>query len=199
VLEHFSHNVRLQSALKEWHRVLQPGGVLRISVPDIDVLAHLLLQQNPKTGIREYRFSIVQRFQIMRMMFGGHMDEHDVHLVGLNEDFLRNFLQDAGFQRVDRVERHGLFKDTSDMIVAGTLISLNVEASRPARLLCRPNRLPKPVNDVMVLANTPRELKLVSFKIQASIRRQRGRLRRPADRVPESGSLLFGIRTLRKR
>ena len=62
------------------------------------------------------------------MMFGGHKDEHDVHLVGLNEDFLRNFLQDAGFQRVDRVERHGLFKDTSDMIVAGTLISLNVQA-----------------------------------------------------------------------
>lgn len=111
--------------------MLQPGGVLRISVPDIDVLAHLLLQQNPKTGIREYRFNVNQRFEIMRMMFGGHTDEHDVHLVGLNEDFLRNYLQDlqdAGFQRVDRVERHGLFKDTSDMIVAGTLISLNVKA-----------------------------------------------------------------------
>ncbi len=108
--------------------MLQPGGVLRISVPDIDVLAHMLLQQNPKTGIREYRFNVNQRFEIMRMMFGGHTDEHDVHLVGLNEDFLRNFLQDAGFQRVDRVERHGLFKDTSDMIVAGTLISLNVQA-----------------------------------------------------------------------
>jgi len=86
VLEHFSYYVRLQSALKEWHRVLQTSGVLRISVPDLDVLAHMFLQQNPKTGKREHRFNIAQRFEIMRMMFGGHTNEHDVNLVGLNED-----------------------------------------------------------------------------------------------------------------
>jgi predicted SAM-dependent methyltransferase len=189
VLEHFSYNVRLQSALKEWHRVLQPGGVLRISVPDIDVLAHLLLQQNPKTGIREYRFSIVQRFQIMRMMFGGHMDEHNVHLVGLNEDFLRHYLRETGFQIEDRVEiggiqigmfrpirvdhtnclqvaikthscQHGLFKGTSEMIVAGTLISLNVNVFKVSAPVVGLNRL---------------------------------------QRVPESASLHFGIRTLGKR
>jgi hypothetical protein len=32
---------------------------------------------------------------------------------------------------VQRVPRHGLFADTSDMVVAGTPISLNVNAFKP--------------------------------------------------------------------
>ena len=46
VLEHFDYKDALVAALREWHRVLAPGGVLRLSVPDIDVLAHLLLQRH---------------------------------------------------------------------------------------------------------------------------------------------------------
>jgi predicted SAM-dependent methyltransferase len=134
VLEHFDYNGALQLALKEWHRVLVPGGVLRISVPDLDVLAHLLLQR--------HRFDVNQRFQIMRMMFGGHVDAHDVHLVGLNAEFLAGFLQGAGFQTVHRVARHGLFSDTSDMAVAGTPISLNVNAFKASTVAAVPANEP---------------------------------------------------------
>lgn len=139
VLEHFDYNGALQRALKEWHRVLVPGGVLHVSVPDLDVLAHLLLQR--------HRFDVNQRFQIMRMIFGGHVDAHDVHLVGLNAEFLAGFLQGAGFQTVQRVARHGLFQDTSDMVVAGTPISLNVNAFKagvvPASPVAGPQADPK--------------------------------------------------------
>jgi predicted SAM-dependent methyltransferase len=123
VLEHFDYKDALTAALREWHRVLAPGGVLRLSVPDIDILAHLLLQR--------HRLDPNQRFQVMRMIFGGHVDAHDYHLVGLNQDFLAGFLGAAGFEAPQRVQRHGLFPDTSDLIVAGTPISLNVTACKP--------------------------------------------------------------------
>jgi hypothetical protein len=48
---------------------------------------------------------------------------------------LAGFLAAAGFDKLQRVPRHGLFKDTSDMIVAGTPISLNLTASKPALAL----------------------------------------------------------------
>jgi predicted SAM-dependent methyltransferase len=123
VLEHFDYNGPLLRALQEWRRVLVRGGVLHLSVPDLDVLAQLLLQR--------HRFGVNERFQIMRMMFGGHVDAHDVHLVGLNAEFLTGYLQAAGFERVERVARHSLFADTSDLVVAGTPISLNVNAINP--------------------------------------------------------------------
>jgi predicted SAM-dependent methyltransferase len=124
VLEHFDYKDGLLAALKEWLRVLKPGGVLHLSVPDLDILAHLLLQR--------HKLDVRQRFEVMRMIFGGHMDAHDYHLVGLNQDFLALYLSQAGFEGVQRVQRHGLFKDTSDMVVAGTPISLNINAHKPA-------------------------------------------------------------------
>lgn len=123
VLEHFDYRDELHTALQEWHRVLRPGGVLRLSVPDLDILAHLLLQR--------HQFDVNQRFQIMRMIFGGHLDAYDHHRVGLNQDFLAAYLTRAGFEGLQRVNRHGLFADTSETVVAGTPISLSVNAFKP--------------------------------------------------------------------
>jgi len=120
VLEHFDCKEGVMGALKEWHRVLAPGGVLRLSVPDLDVLAQLLLQRE--------RLDVNQRFHVMRMIFGGHVDAHDHHIVGLNEEFLAGYLYGTGFTDVRRVQRHGIFRDTSDMVFAGTPISLNLYA-----------------------------------------------------------------------
>jgi predicted SAM-dependent methyltransferase len=139
VVEHFDYKDRLVKTLQEWHRVLAPGGALRISVPDLDVLAQLLLQRQ--------RLDVNQRFHVMRMIFGGHVDAHDYHLVGLNAEFLAGFLQAAGFGSVTRVARHGLFRDTSDMIFAGTPISLNVVAVKaPVKSAAA---LPMPIEEVL--------------------------------------------------
>jgi predicted SAM-dependent methyltransferase len=123
VLEHFDYQDGLMLALEEWRRVLAPGGTLRLSVPDLDALAGLMLDRQS--------LDINQRFHVMRMIFGGHIDAHDYHLVGLNAEFLTAFLQEAGFVQVQRVARHGIFQDTSDMVFAGVCISLNMTARCP--------------------------------------------------------------------
>jgi predicted SAM-dependent methyltransferase len=123
VVEHFDYKNELNLTLKEWLRVLIPGGKLYISVPDLDILAELFLQKN--------RLNIDERFFVMRMIFGGHVDEYDYHVVGLNEDFLTTFLRNAGYLNILRVKTFGLFNDTSNMQYKGALISLNMTAEKP--------------------------------------------------------------------
>jgi protein O-GlcNAc transferase len=123
VLEHFDYKDALEAVLRAWRRVLVPGGTLHLSVPDLDTLCRLFLQRA--------RFTVSERFLIMRMIFGGHVDEHDVHLAGLNQEFLVLFLRQAGFVKIRRVQSLGLFQDTSTLALAGTPISLNLIARAP--------------------------------------------------------------------
>lgn len=122
VLEHFDYKEELLLTLKEWKRVLKPFGRLYVSVPDIDVLAGLLLAKDQLTE--------AERFHVMRMMFGGHVDDYDYHVVGLNEAFLQRYLKAAGFDRISKVDEFGIFPDTSSMRFKGELISLNLIAKK---------------------------------------------------------------------
>lgn len=121
VLEHLSYVDELHQALAEFHRVLVPGGTLMASVPDFDRLCRLFLAEGLTTQ---------QRFEVMRMIFGGQMDAHDLHKVGLTHEFLDSYLRHAGFVSVDRVAGFGLFADSSEIKVAGHPISLNVVARK---------------------------------------------------------------------
>lgn len=119
VLEHFSYTTDLQPALKEWYRVLLPNGKIYLSVPDLDTLAALLIDKN---------VSFKDRFYVMRMLYGGQTNAYDYHLTGFNEDFLRFYLTKAGFKSITRVERFGIFNDTSNKVFLNRLISLNMTA-----------------------------------------------------------------------
>jgi predicted SAM-dependent methyltransferase len=122
-LEHFDYRGELERTLREWARVLAPGGTLYVSVPDLETLAKLLLVKEDLTTD--------DRFMVMRMVFGGHIDAHDYHLVGLDEEFLGVFLTRAGFVDLRRVRSFGLFQDTSELLFKGIPISLNVVAAKP--------------------------------------------------------------------
>lgn len=124
VLEHFSYVRDLLPVLREWNRVLVPGGTLYASVPDMDTLAELFL-------LRE-SISMEDRWMVQRMMFGGQVDDYDFHHVGLNEEFLAAFLRDAGFVDLRRVDDFGLFQDTSLAAFNGVPISCNVVARKGA-------------------------------------------------------------------
>lgn len=124
VVEHLDYKDELINALKDWNRVLKPGGKVFISVPDLDVLAELILKRT--------ELDVRDRFFVMRMIFGGHVDEYDYHLVGLNEEFLTLFLAESGYVNIKRVKEFGLFEDTSSMIFKGVPISLNLSAEKPS-------------------------------------------------------------------
>jgi predicted SAM-dependent methyltransferase len=122
VVEHFDYQNQLVETLKEWCRVLAPAGTLLVSVPDLDVLARLFVDRK--------LLSADERFLVMRMIFGGHIDKYDYHLVGLNEEFLTGYLRAAGFTGMRRVTDLGLFRDTSCLELKSIPISLNMIATK---------------------------------------------------------------------
>lgn len=123
VLEHISH-IKLLHVLKEWHRVLKKGGILRISVPDIDKLINVY-------------FSEAKNIKpIIGPLMGGQDNSHNFHNSVFNENYLIELLLSAGFREVrgwkpEEVELHS-FEDWASRPIKVEereyFISLNLEA-----------------------------------------------------------------------
>ncbi len=101
---------------------LAPGGQLMISVPDLFILCRMYVDQTTSSD---------ERFAIMRMMYGGHLDEYDVHHTGFDENGLRGLLEEEGYANITRVEEFPLFDDTSRLKFKNERISLNIVADKP--------------------------------------------------------------------
>ena len=102
--------------------MLRPGGRLHVSVPDLAVLAELLLRPDLDED---------ERYEVMRMIHGGQVDAHDLHKTGFTWGILERMLRDAGFGAISPLDDHGFFNDTSRYAAHGRKISLNVVATRP--------------------------------------------------------------------
>lgn len=110
VLEHVSHRLTL-TVLRDWFRALQPGGRLRVAVPDFDQCVRLYLAKDQAAPIESY-------------IMGGQNDQHDVHRAAFNEVKLTHALQTAGFVQVERWK-----SEIQDC--AALPISLNLQAFKP--------------------------------------------------------------------
>tara|TARA_B100001559_G_C16332184_1_gene543962 strand:+ start:174 stop:683 length:510 start_codon:yes stop_codon:yes gene_type:complete len=118
VIEHVPQK-KVNETLKGVYRILSENGKFYISVPDMDVLCKIFIDSKAPPEVK---------FHIMRMMFGGQVDEFDFHYFGWNFEFMRDFLTKAGFKRIEKVKSFSLFNDTSDYAPYGPPISLNVIA-----------------------------------------------------------------------
>ncbi|ETM03151.1 hypothetical protein L917_00587 [Phytophthora nicotianae] len=121
VLEHCTHGFghELEHTLREWHRVLRPGGQLLVSVPNLFALATLFTNES---------IPHQHRVWIMNVIYGGQIDQYDLHKVGFDETILVAYLSQAGFCDFTRHDDFGLFNDSSTLVVYDTPISLNIQA-----------------------------------------------------------------------
>lgn len=132
-LEYFDR-FEAEGVLAEWHRVLAPGGTLRVAVPDFDALIEVYKRAGdlkPLLGPLYGRMEI-NTPEGKRTLY---------HKTVYNFGHLKFVLQKAGFVNVRRYDwRKTIHKDYDDHSQAyyphmdktsGTLVSLNVEADKP--------------------------------------------------------------------
>jgi predicted SAM-dependent methyltransferase len=128
VLEHFKRR-DVARVLREWLRVLAPGGLLRTSVPDFAALAEVYR----RTG----RLDLV-----MGPLFGRQDYLYNIHYNVFDAQTLQRDLEDAGFCDIAQYDwrqtEHAHLDDYSQAYIPhmdkdkGVLISLNVQARKPA-------------------------------------------------------------------
>ncbi len=116
VIEHLPEG-QAQTALRELRRVLRPGGVLRLTTPDLKKIIAIYEDRNP----------VIPREAYARFLDGETGKRHDQpcqilndylrlwgHRYVYDEQDLRARLEAAGFQKVERVEpgesRHPLLR-----------------------------------------------------------------------------------------
>mgnify|MGYP000938639507 CR=1 FL=1 len=101
VLEHVPPD-DARTALREFHKVLRPGGFVRIIVPDLVFHARQLLGQVKSSAEDQRRHVWASLYGWRRTDLGG--DAHDAHHWGYDEQELRTFLEAAGFVRAVRLD-----------------------------------------------------------------------------------------------
>lgn len=111
ILEHFPSR-QVPEVLDEWKRVLKPGGVLKVAVPNFELIAKLYL--HPSKG----------KYPLEGWCMGGQIDDHDYHQAIFDKGKLQAQLRESGFVRVEPWE-----SDANDC--ASLDISLNLMATKP--------------------------------------------------------------------
>ncbi len=126
VLEHFGR-LEYRRVLREWHRLLCPGGVLRLAVPDFAAVAALYMEQGLVDGLTG----------LVGLVSGGQRDASDYHKMIFDEALLGRALLEVGFSSFRRWDwrstEHADIDDYSQAYLPhldkdnGRLMSLNIE------------------------------------------------------------------------
>jgi predicted SAM-dependent methyltransferase len=126
VLEHADY-IESEAALKRWHQVLKSGGVLRLSVPDMEAhFAHYFYHKNLRA--------------LNSALWGSQRHPYDYHKNGWDFNQLKKELIEIGFTDIKRYDwrktEHCSVDDYSQAYFPhmdkenGKLMSLNIEATK---------------------------------------------------------------------
>ena len=122
-LQRCGYKEEIPQALDECLRILKPSGELMISVPDMAALCILLVHE---------KITPEHQWYLMRIMFGGEIDDDDFNATVFTADFLGSFLTNAGFENIKCIDDFGLFEDASLEKLNGISVSLNMKAIKPS-------------------------------------------------------------------
>ena len=128
LLEHFPTN-EIKSILTRWFEVLEFGGELRISVPDIDRIVNIY-NKNIK------HFLTPGNTPWVGLLYGGQTDIYDFHKTGFNFTYLKTLLEEVGFSNIKEYPHspHWLgipFDASMAKEPFNEYISLNIMAIKP--------------------------------------------------------------------
>ena len=110
VLEHFPHG-QIAAVLADWARALAPGGILKIAVPDFQVIAE--------------RYLAGDALPVQGYVMGGQIDARDYHRAIFDRDELERAMRAAGLIAIRRWS-----SEADDC--AALPISLNLMGTKPA-------------------------------------------------------------------
>lgn len=109
ILEHFPAAL-VADVLKDWVRVLKPGGILKVAVPDFRWIARQYLDD--------------QQFPLIGFLYGSQSDDNDYHKSAFDEEGLREALSILGLVDIERWE-----SEVEDC--AALPVSLNLQGRKP--------------------------------------------------------------------
>lgn len=89
-LEHFPWK-ETQDVVREWGRIVKPGGQLVIEVPDFILAAKQIVEWDCLEG----------DLRMQQIFFAEQLNEFDFHFAGITHRTLPHFMENVGFEVVD--------------------------------------------------------------------------------------------------
>lgn len=127
ILEHFGRH-EFAEVLDEWFRVIKPGGILRLAVPNFESVVDYYNENRDTNCISK----------VTGLVSGGQKDMYDYHKMIFDQTSLTEHLLNVGFSRCElwdwRETEHSHVDDYSQCYLphmekdTGKLMSLNLQA-----------------------------------------------------------------------